>query len=709
MALPLLLLLAACGGGIGGTPDAPKDTDTDDSPAQLVLDAELVDFGEIPYGEVQIAGLNISNPGGLDLALTTISIPAPFTVSPPQATLSSGGHSTITVTVTATTYEDFAVDLTIITDSDDVGTVTIPVMAATIRDVDGDGYDTTDAGGDDCDDDDADVNPGAEEEWYDGEDQNCDDGNDFDRDGDGYDAETDDHHPAEPDCNDTSTEFHPGQTDEPYDGRDTNCDGENDYDADGDGSGSQAHNQGYDCDDDDPDVNRDGVEQLNGKDDNCDEEVDNASLAEHAEYIYDADGSTDRAGYSLALGDLNDDGYAEILVGNPYAGTSAKGTVSVFYGGSSLAPTGTDIDRADNYLEGTSNNSQFGSFVSVVGDFDGDGTNDVALGEPAASSNGGNVYLVGGYETLHGDQNDALAKYTGSSSNYLGRGMGTDIDLDGDGLADLVMPYYTGSYNAVAIEYGGASPTDLSLSSVDARYTTDGADAAFYRNAPVGGDFDGDGYDDLVLSDSSADYGSYTNNGAVWVLWGQTTRYAGAAVDIETAATVLHSGASASAGAGMVSQMGEDADGDGADELWIADTDAALYMVEGGSRSPITDIDDASLAYWDWGSSSPDASGLRRIGDWSGDGVDDMILYYDDGYGELSVFSSEGRGYLEEWDDVLGDVSGSDDHTNGNVGYGMAPVGMDVDGDGDDDYALGDPEYGTNKGEAYLIVYDPVE
>ena len=42
----------------------------------------------------------------------------------------------------------------------------------------------------DCDDGNADINPDAEELWYDGVDQNCDEQSDFDQDGDGFDSET---------------------------------------------------------------------------------------------------------------------------------------------------------------------------------------------------------------------------------------------------------------------------------------------------------------------------------------------------------------------------------------------------------------------------------------------------------------------------------------------------------------------------------------
>ncbi len=78
-------------------------------------------------------------------------------------------------------------------------------------DGDDDGY-----ASDDCDDTDPAVNPGATEVWYDGVDQDCSGGSDFDQDGDGEEGA---------DCDDTDPAAHPGATDPLGDGADQDCDG----------------------------------------------------------------------------------------------------------------------------------------------------------------------------------------------------------------------------------------------------------------------------------------------------------------------------------------------------------------------------------------------------------------------------------------------------------------------------------------------------
>ena len=151
------------------------------------------------------------------------------------------------------------------TSDDDDDTTSDDDDDTTGTDADGDGWSVEDG---DCDDTDPTVNPGAEEQWYDGIDQDCDGADDFDQDCDGEPA-----NPNGDDCDDEDGSVYPGAP-EICDGIDNDCDGLlGNEEVDDDGDGAMVCED--DCDDTEPAAFPGNPEICDGIDNDCDEIIDN--------------------------------------------------------------------------------------------------------------------------------------------------------------------------------------------------------------------------------------------------------------------------------------------------------------------------------------------------------------------------------------------------------------------------------------------------
>lgn len=150
------------------------------------------------------------------------------------------------------------------------------------------------------------------------------------------------------------------------------------------------------------------------------------------------------------LPDLDGDGDQELAVSLP-DWSSRRGRVAILAGGTRVQ-VDLDLQLGDITLviEGQNPDDDFGAMLSLLGDVDGDGTGDIAIGAPLAHGGNGRLYLysgaalgaamagatVGTPATLRGTDADWRLDSDGVEDISGVAGMG---DLDGDGQTDLVV------------------------------------------------------------------------------------------------------------------------------------------------------------------------------------------------------------------------------------------------------------------------------
>jgi len=382
-------------------------------------------------------------------------------------------------------------------------------------------------------------------------------------------------------------------------------------------------------------------------------------------------------------GDVNGDGFDDLLVGAPYAGDNGaeSGSARIFSG-------------ADGSVLFTLNGDYyFGFSVSGAGDVNGDGLDDIVIGTWGDNNNGSLsgsacVFISASVATPP----DRLYTFNGDSANdRFGRPVSGAGDVNGDGFDDLIVgaPFddNNGANSGSARVFSGADGGVLFTFNGDSAY------GGFGNSVSSAGDVNGDGFEDLIVGatgDDKAGFGagsalvfSGADGSVIFTFNGDTTydRFGGSV---------------ASAG---------DVNGDGFDDLIVgASQPGGFFFPPGHGFARVLSGTDGSVLYTFGGDNAGDLFGgsVSGAGDVNGDGFDDLIVgaYRDDNNGS---YSGSARVFSGVDGSVLFTVSG--DNAYDFFGFSVSGAG-DVNGDGFDDLIVGadgDDNNGGDSGSARVF------
>jgi VCBS repeat-containing protein len=398
-------------------------------------------------------------------------------------------------------------------------------------------------------------------------------------------------------------------------------------------------------------------------------------------FVINGVGAGDYAGQSVsAAGDVNGDGFDDLLVGAPATAPIGENSGSAYlvYGKGDSVPVELSALRGDANLGGfvivgLAEGNLTGQSVSDAGDVNGDGYDDIIIGANKAGPNdpaSGTSYVVYGRPDVGGNKIGTaidLTEIEADTGGFVINGVaendqsGLSVsgagDVNGDGFDDVIVgaPFddpngdlsgasivVFGSAEGVGVELtelegaAGADPTGFVINGV-------AADDQSGISVSGAGDVNGDGLDDLIVGVKAANPNGLLS-GASYVVFGKAD---GAAVELS--AVELNAGAvptgfiikgiSTDDFSGQSVSGAGDVNGDGLDDLIIGATGTdsngsdsgssyVVYGKTGGEAVELSLIASSVGGFVINGVDAGDQSGrsVSGAGDVNGDGFADLIV-----------------------------------------------------------------------------------
>jgi len=228
-------------------------------------------------------------------------------------------------------------------------------------------------------------------------------------------------------------------------------------------------------------------------------------------YRLDGDQSGDYLGFALAgIEDLDGDGVPDLLIGEPNASPGKRpqaGMLEVRSGA-----TGALIYR----LQGAEPSAFFGKSIAAIGDVDGDGAPDFAVGAPGASPHG--LQNAGSAFVYSGTTGELLYRLDGAASfGEFAASLAGGGDVNGDGISDLMIGSPGASPNG-RVGAGSAFAFSGVAGELLFRWDGEATGDSLGRSVAIVGDLNGDGRAEVAVGAPYASPQGRDGAGSVFVL-----------------------------------------------------------------------------------------------------------------------------------------------------------------------------------------------